>query len=78
MNNSTPPVQNNFDRRCFILPSKDQLKLVGQSCSEYHHDSLYMGTFSSMPVSCETCTHWTGKRCDIDVFDNVLTGLDQS
>lgn len=61
-----------------FLASKDQLKLVGMTCDYYRFDSLYMSTETNMPVSCETCAHWTGKRCDIDVFDNVLAGLDQT
>lgn len=57
--------------------SKDQLKLVGMTCDDYRFDSLIMSTESNMPVSCESCSHWTGSKCDIDVFDKVLTGLDQ-
>ena len=29
-------------------------------------------------VSCETCIHWEDNRCNIDLFDEVLTSLDQT
>ncbi len=70
--------ENKYDLGGVFLASIDQLKLVGMTCDYYRFDSLYMSTETNMPVSCETCAHWTGRKCDIDVFDNVLAGLDQT
>ncbi|KMT23372.1 hypothetical protein [Clostridium cylindrosporum] len=58
--------------------SKDQLKLVGISCLDYNSESLTSSIDEKIGRSCETCTHWSGERCTIDVFDKVLTGLDQT
>ncbi|TDT60954.1 hypothetical protein [Fonticella tunisiensis] len=58
--------------------SREQLKLVGTSCHDYDpRESLTSGAMVNLGRSCETCNHWTGARCDIDVFDKVLMGLDQ-
>jgi hypothetical protein len=58
--------------------SMDQMKLVGLSCYEYdQREELTSNTLVNVGRSCATCDHWTGKECDIDVFDKVLTGLDQ-
>lgn len=59
------------------MTSQEQLKLVGMSCSHYHNNSSSMLSGPSFPRSCENCINWTGERCKIDVFDEVLTGLDQ-
>ncbi len=60
--------------------SQAQLKAVAQSCS--HFDSG--GTISSVVsaasenISCNICRNWNGQRCTIDVYDSVLTSLDQT
>ncbi len=57
-----------------------QLKAVAQSCS--HFDSG--GTISSVVsvdaenISCNICQNWNGERCTINVYDSVLTSLDQT
>ncbi|MGI6485874.1 MAG: hypothetical protein GX759_06355 [Thermoanaerobacterales bacterium] len=65
------------------MVSKMQLKSVGQMCPGY----MYAGDATWMPsmvvneapvVSCETCIHWEKERCNIDLFDKVLTSLDQT
>ena len=28
--------------------------------------------------SCETCIHWENNKCNINLFDKVLAGLDQT
>lgn len=58
--------------------SMDQMKLVGMSCSEYDmREEMTSSTLVDVGRSCKTCEHWSGKGCDIEVFDKVLTGLDQ-
>jgi hypothetical protein len=64
------------------MASKMQLKSVGEMCPGF----MYVGNASWMPsteseekiVSCETCIHWERKKCNIDLFDKVLTDLDQT
>lgn len=34
------------------MPSKEQMKLVGQTCSEYERES------EEAERSCESCRHW--------------------
>jgi len=64
------------------MVSKMQLHAVGEMCPGY----VFTGNASWMPssdteenlVSCETCIHWEKGRCNIDLFDKVLTDLDQT
>ena len=62
--------------------SEDQLIAVGQSCRDY--DSRTKGFISSTEstvaenISCNSCNHWNGVRCTINVFDKVLTSMDQT
>lgn len=59
--------------------SNDQLIAVAQSCS-YFDGGVKTSSFSTYDeeISCEVCHHWDGQRCTIDVFDNVLTSMDQT
>lgn len=56
------------------MPSKEQLKSVGQSCSEYSEDG------QDEVRSCETCDHWSGgsEMCNLDIFFEQLESLDQT
>jgi len=61
--------------------SEDQLTAVAQSCS--HFDSRVKSftsitSASAESISCNSCTHWNGTKCTINVFDDVLTSLDQT
>lgn len=58
------------------MPSKEQLKSVGESCSEYSEASLNDVDLRS----CESCAHWAGgsEMCDLDIFFEQLTSLDQT
>ncbi|MDI3540651.1 MAG: hypothetical protein PWP66_189 [Thermosediminibacterales bacterium] len=60
-----------------------QLKAVAQSCPEY----IYVGNVrnglsallnESTDVRCDTCIHWEDGRCNINIYDNILTSLDQT
>ena len=59
--------------------SSNELKLVGQNCSQYqaekHGISATMGTAGDEGISCTTCRNWSGSRCVIDAFDNVAVNL---
>ncbi|HOB09406.1 MAG: hypothetical protein WAP20_07645 [Limnochordia bacterium] len=56
------------------MPSKEQMKLVGQTCSEYERES------EEAERSCESCRHWIGEQsmCELDIFIEQLTSLDQT
>ena len=56
------------------MPSKEQMRLVGQTCSEYEQEA------ENQVRSCETCLHWAGDRlmCELDIFLEQLTNLDQT
>ena len=64
------------------MVSKMQLHSVGEMCPGY----LVADNASWMPsmrdseeyVSCETCIHWEDNKCNIGLFDEVLTSLDQT
>ncbi|HHT35574.1 MAG: hypothetical protein ACE3NC_02455 [Candidatus Wallacebacter cryptica] len=56
------------------MPSKQQMLLVGQTCSEYERAD------ENAERSCESCMHWTGEQsmCELDIFLEQLTSLDQT
>lgn len=62
--------------------NEDQLIAVGQSCRDF--EPRAQGFISSVRstaaenISCEACKNWNGTRCTINVFDKVLTSLDQT
>jgi len=64
------------------MVSKMQLQAVGEECPGY----LFVNNASWMPtqdntetiISCETCVHWENNKCNIDLFDKVLSSLDQT
>lgn len=61
------------------VQSKEQLMIVATNCSSYHPIvrgfSATIGGQNS--VSCENCHHWKKDRCQIGVYDDVLTSVDQ-
>lgn len=62
--------------------SEDQLTAVGQSCKYFEPRvkafTASVITTSAENISCEVCKHWNGIQCTIDMFDKVLTSLDQT
>lgn len=67
------------------MANRDQLKAVGEMCPDFSYDdslgkASVMSMADSSSRSCEICTHWDVKnqKCRIDVFDDVLTSLDQT
>lgn len=59
------------------MASKEQLMAVARSCSYYRVEGMH-NLLTYPERSCENCLNWDGERCKINVFDNVLTGLDQT
>jgi len=57
-----------------------QMMSVGNSC--YGYDPVGEGFSSSIGASnsksCSNCRHFVKDKCDIDLFDPVLTSLDQT
>lgn len=64
------------------MVSKMQLHAVGEMCPGYVYNEGIFGVSSAETdekiTSCETCIHWEKGRCNIDLFDKVLTDLDQT
>lgn len=63
------------------MVSKMQLHAVGEACPGYTYaggDDLVSLEEGKEPVSCENCIHWVHGRCTIDMFDKVLSSLDQT
>lgn len=56
------------------MPNREEMKMVGQSCSEYD------AVGDDVVRSCESCTHWEGEKemCALDIFFDQLTSLDQT
>ena len=56
------------------MPSKEQMKLVGETCSEYERET------EAVERSCESCIHWVDEEllCELDIFTEQLTSLDQT
>ena len=55
--------------------SKEQLMIVAANCPAY--DEIHSGFSSTIGstygASCENCHHWKDDRCEIDIFDDVLS-----
>lgn len=60
--------------------SDDQLIAVAQSCKYFDNSGSSIGKLSTdaEEISCELCRNWDGDECVIDVFDTVLTSMDQT
>ncbi|HQE06106.1 MAG: hypothetical protein WBJ82_09785 [Tepidanaerobacteraceae bacterium] len=65
-----------------MMVSKMQLRSVGEMCPGYVQSRNISWTLAAEnienDVSCETCLHWKDNRCKIDLFDEVLSSLDQT
>lgn len=59
--------------------TQQQLKLIGENCSQYKPESQGMTAVMSINedegISCSTCRYWSGSRCTIDALDNVAVNL---
>lgn len=68
------------------MANRDQLRVVGEMCQDFEYDESLSNNGSTMSIdetggrSCEICKHWDtpSEKCKIDVFDDVLTSLDQT
>lgn len=64
------------------MSSKMQLHSVGEMCPGYAQIDSAHWAFTlegiEKDVSCETCVHWVDNKCNIGLFDKVLSSLDQT
>lgn len=62
------------------MASKMQLDTVGKMCPGYNAREESSPTFQDIDfdISCNTCVHWKKGLCEIDLFDEVLSSLDQT
>ena len=56
------------------MPSLEEMQMVGETCPEY--DAVDDGE----QRSCASCQHWVGdeEMCELDIFFDQLTSLDQT
>lgn len=61
------------------MASAEQLMSVGENCMGYSPFFEYFQSSIGAPntKSCVNCTHFTDGKCDVNLFDKVLTDLDQ-
>ena len=62
--------------------SYSQMKAVGESCPGYSPVHAQAGSITNALTagnrSCTLCRNWDRNRCVINLFDKVLTSLDQT
>jgi hypothetical protein len=61
----------------YSMASSEQKKAVAASCWGYRQEESLTSSAGVLDKSCENCGHWDGEKCIVDLFDKVLTGLDQ-
>lgn len=61
------------------MPNLEQMAHVANSCNGY--DSEGSGFQSSIGTafskSCDNCKHLKNDKCEVNLYDSVLAGLDQ-
>lgn len=59
--------------------SQNQMMMVAVNCPGYKPTSKDLTNTIGVEnsKSCDNCTHWEEHHCNINLFDPVLTSLDQ-
>lgn len=59
--------------------SKDQMMMVAVNCHGYDptHNNVVNSIGADTCKSCDNCHHWENHKCNINLFDPVLTSVDQ-
>lgn len=58
-------------------PSNEQKKYVASVCPEFHPGyDAFVNISDDGDATCDICIHWNDGECVI--FDDVLTGIDQT
>lgn len=62
------------------MSSRDQLMMVAVNCSGYEPlESNVINTIGADNCrSCDNCHNWQNQQCVVNMFDKVLTSLDQT
>lgn len=55
-----------------------QLQSVATQCPQYSGGKLVSNIDEKSDISCASCKNWDGRKCTANMFDKVLTGMDQS
>ncbi len=58
--------------------TQQKLSMVGSNCSQFTPISMMQATMSAREhtVSCSICRNWTGEKCTVNAFDNVLANIE--
>lgn len=59
--------------------SQNQMVMVAVNCPGYDPtcDNVTNTIGAQNSKSCDNCDHWENHKCNINLFDQVLTSLDQ-
>lgn len=62
------------------MANMEQMMHVANSCPGYNatRAGIVSGIGKENGKSCANCDHWENNRCNINLFDEVLTSLDQT
>lgn len=62
------------------MASKDQLMMVAVNCPGYkaNENNVINSIGASNCKSCNNCDNWQNHKCVVNLFDEVLTSVDQT
>ncbi len=62
------------------MGNMQEVMAVGENCPDFTRENSFEESSLKGAKSCELCFHWdhNRSRCRIDMYDKVLTGLDQT
>lgn len=62
------------------MSSKDQLMMVAINCPGYEatNNNFTNSIGANNCKSCDNCNNWQNHKCIINLFDEVLTSIDQT
>ncbi len=69
-----------YRREGMDMANIQQMMHVANSCPGYSstHSDIQSNIGGTHSKSCANCNHWQNDKCNINLFDQVLTGLDQT
>jgi len=61
------------------MPNIEQMEHVGNSCNGYDSvgEEFQSSIGTELSKSCVNCHHLKNGKCEVNLFDRVLAGLDQ-
>jgi hypothetical protein len=62
------------------MARNDQMMHVANSCPGYNPtgSGFQSNIGTERSKSCQNCEHFKSERCEVDLYDTVLTSLDQT